>query len=219
MNVILISLLRHVLTGLGLSAVAVDENALTEFVRGINPNVALVLIVAGFGWSIWDKRRRAAVASSPTTPNGRPRPTLKILGATLLAAGLCAGCRSTPGPVEQQSLDRAAVILKTAVSDSVILGLSKDTNAVIYVRAVGSVLDTLIAEAHFKPRQIGSAVHDLPIKELNPEARIAINTLLGLYEVYWGDYVRGQVAGDRNALVLLTAIRDGIHLGLGGAGP
>lgn len=128
----------------------------------------------------------------------------------------CATTGGTPGVIDTNKLAKGAILLKTTVSSSIIVATEKDTNAVTYIKMVGGLLDAIIGGTDFTPQKLEKALSELNIKELKkPEARIAINTVLGLYEIYYGDYVRGRLEGNQTALVLLRAIRDGINQGLG----
>jgi len=140
---------------------------------------------------------------------------LLVLLSGIFGSGCATTGGSTPGTVDTNKLYKGAVLLKTTVSSSVIVAIEKDTNAVRYIQIVGGALDAIIGGSDYTPQKLEKVLADLKIKELQkPEARIAINTVLGLYEVYYADYVRGRIEGNQTAMVLLTALRDGIRQGL-----
>lgn len=131
------------------------------------------------------------------------------------------GCVTTgSGPINTNQLYKGAAILKMTVSASVVVATEKDTNAITYIRLIGGVLDAVISGTDYTPGTLSKAITALNIKQLQtPEARIAINTALGLYEIYYGDYVSGKINSNQTALVLLQAIKDGINQGLGPSPP
>ena len=140
--------------------------------------------------------------------------------SSLMTGCSTTGGSTTPGTIDTNKLQKGAILLKSTVSSSVIVATDKDTNAVVYIKMVGGLLDAIIGGTDYTPAKIEKAISELNIKELKkPEARIAINTVLSLYEIYYGDYVRGRLEGNQTALVLLGAIRDGINQGLGTPSP
>jgi hypothetical protein len=149
----------------------------------------------------------------------------KILSIVVVAfmaiavTSLTPGCFLLPktptGQVDPVAVDKAASVIKAVVADGVILACSKDKNAASYFNLAKAVLDTLIGGQDYTPATLSAALQGVPVKELKGvEARIAINTVTGLYGAFYADYVTGKVAGNAAALQLITAARDGIANGL-----
>ena len=145
--------------------------------------------------------------------------TVVIMTVALSVITLTPGCawfQKTPtGQVDPMALDKAAAVLKATIADGVILACSKDKNAASYFTLAKAVLDTLIGGKNYTPVAFSAALQDIPVKELKGvEAKIAINTAIGLYEAFYADYVSGKISDNAAALQLLTAARDGIVNGL-----
>jgi hypothetical protein len=116
--------------------------------------------------------------------------------------------------IDPAVVTRMATVLRTAVGDSVILAMEKSPNSVDYLVLGKTVLDAFIVGSNFSPTELRKSLQAISTKLQSAEARIAINTVAGLYEIYWGDYVRNRVAGNVAALELLIAARDGMVDGL-----
>jgi hypothetical protein len=152
---------------------------------------------------------------------------LVVLTAFLWVSGLSitvTGCTTTPSgtnttgsatnAVDPAVVTRMATVLRTAVGDSVILAMEKSPSSVDYLVLGKTVLDAFIAGSNFSPVELRKSLQAISTKLQSAEARIAINTVASLYEIYWGDYVRNRVAGNVAALELLTAARNGMVDGL-----
>jgi hypothetical protein len=149
--------------------------------------------------------------------------------ATLLSLSLVAvlltGC-VTPQPgqpaIDPQTIEKSAIILKTTVASAVTLAIDKTgPNARKYAEMGEAVLNTLLVStnaADYNPKVLQDRLTELPIKELkSPEAKVAVFGALGLYEAFYGDYVRARINGSTNAVIFLTAMRDGVALALASA--
>lgn len=141
----------------------------------------------------------------------------KLFSLAALCLSLTACGTLKPGaPIDPKAIEKSAVVFRTAVGDSVILAKDRNAGSAAYFALGKTILDSFITGSDFSPATLRKALQAIPVKELqSAEARIAINTIAGLYEIYWGDYVRGQVAGNAIAVKLLTAARDGLVDGLG----
>lgn len=145
-----------------------------------------------------------------------------LVGLTL-AATLLTGCVTTQPnqpAISPETIQKSAIILKTTVASAVTLAIEKSDgpNARKYAEMGEAVLNTLLVStnaADFHPKNVQDKLTALPIKELkSPEAKVAIFGALGLYEAFYGDYVRLRISGNTNAVIFLTAMRDGVSLAL-----
>ena len=129
------------------------------------------------------------------------------------------GCKSILGPagtpitiVDSNLVDKTSAVLKATVSGAVIIAVQKDANSVPYLRLASRIIDKSLAGGDTTPSTLEKSIGAVSVKELQgPEAKLAITAALGLYEVYWGEYVRSKIGGNYAATSLLTAVRDGIN--------
>jgi hypothetical protein len=135
------------------------------------------------------------------------------LGVLLLTTG-CATTNTggTPPPqITPEKLAKSATLLKGTVRAALILVIDKNgTNATPYIALTRDTLSVFIGGDDYTPEALLASLEQLPEKALKKaEVKLAISTVVTAYEVYWGDYVRGQVNGNVVATTLLTAVRDG----------
>lgn len=141
---------------------------------------------------------------------------ITLISALALAVVLGTGCATTnngtkPPPLTPEKLEKASVLLKGTVRSALILVIDKNgTNAVPYIALSRDALTLFIGSDNYSPDALLKSLSALPSKALQKaEVKLAISTVVSAYELYYGDYVRGQVNGDEVALKLLKAIRDG----------
>ena len=145
----------------------------------------------------------------------------KIGGCALalaLVTGSFTGCAvvrppSTPMTPEQRT-DKLALVLKNMVSDVVILAINdKNPDAREKIVKAREALNTLVQSTNTSPRDIVQSIAPL-LQDAKPEVRVAANTVVGVLEALWGDYVIDVTGGNENALKFLRAIVTGIDSGL-----
>lgn len=133
--------------------------------------------------------------------------TIKFL--FVLIAGLLVGCQT--GPSTPEGAARATILLRTTAANAVGLAVIKDAEGSTPVFQASLIfLDQLLSENVFDPEKLNG----FPIEGLGPEARLGVNSLLALYELYFSQHVTGRIEGNENARRFVTAIRDGIRIGL-----
>lgn len=122
------------------------------------------------------------------------------------------GCVTTnPSPDDQAvKIEKAAVLMKGTVRSALVLVIDKNgTNATPYIALARDTLSTFIGGTDFTPDALLNSLEALPVKALGkPEVKLAISTVVTAYEIYYGDFVRGQVDGNATAIKFITAIRD-----------
>jgi len=140
--------------------------------------------------------------------------------AGLISLGFLTGCATTNGTgVDQQTLNDSAIILRNAARNASALAISKKDDNKKYVQLAVATLDTFLVGNDYTPGALTKALEPL-IKEVKTvEVNLAINTVIDLYEVFYGRYVKSKVAANENALLFLKALRDGAQQGLTAALP
>jgi hypothetical protein len=138
---------------------------------------------------------------------------ISVLGLSvlLLSTGCVTPNGGTPPPPTAQQVEKAATLLKGTVRAALILVIDKNgTNATPYIALSRDTLSVFIGGSDYTPDALLNSLEALPAKALQkPEVKLAISTVVTAYEIYYGDYVRGQVNGNEVAAKLLTAVRDG----------
>jgi len=140
---------------------------------------------------------------------------ISVLGIGVLL--LTTGCvttnqgGTTPPVITPEKIDKSAVLLKGTVRAALIVVIDKNgTNATPYIALARDTISVFIGGADYSPDALLKSMEALPAKALQKaEVKLAISAVVSAYEVYYGDYVRGQVNGNEVARKLLTAIRDG----------
>lgn len=140
---------------------------------------------------------------------------LVLLPTTTLTTS-CVTITGTNGVaiIDTNKLEKLTAILKLAVSDAVVIA-AEDRKAETrgHILLARSILDGLLLSGKTTPSDVGAALA-AELKIAKPEVRLAINTALGLYEVYYGDYVKGKIDQNVYAAYLLKGAVDGIDRGL-----
>lgn len=136
------------------------------------------------------------------------------LGVLLLSTGCVTTNQggTTPKPaITPEQLDKSAVLLKGTVRAALIVVIDKNgTNATPYIALARDTISVFVGGTDYSPDALLKSLEALPAKALQKaEVKLAISATVSAYEVYYGDYVRGQVNGNEVAKKLLTAIRDG----------
>jgi len=145
-----------------------------------------------------------------------------IMSAVLALAVFSTGCVS-PGnggsggtnavPVlTGQQLTNSAILLRTTVRSAMLLVINKNgANAVSYTATARDALSLFLGGTNYTPGALQTTLQKLPVKELKSiEVQLAVSTIIGAYQIYYQDYVASQINGNTVAVVLLTALRDGL---------
>lgn len=145
-----------------------------------------------------------------------------IMSAVLALAVYTTGCVS-PGnggstgtnavPVlTGQQLTNAASLLRTTVRSAMLIVIDKaGTNASSYIALSRDTLSLFLGGTNYSPAALQASLQRLPVKGLkNIEVQLAISTIIGAYQIYYQDYVAGQINGNDTAVLLLSAVRDGL---------
>lgn len=141
----------------------------------------------------------------------------KKISGCVLALVMLAGCATNRAPLTQdQKIDRAARVLKVAVSSAVTIAADdrKQETRDKILRA-RTLVNELVVSKTIDPTSIVQSLAPL-WKDAKPEIRIAATSALGLLEAYFTDFVIDlpETEGGKNALKFLTAVVEGIDQGL-----
>ncbi len=154
--------------------------------------------------------------------NSYPSFWLKLI----LLAVLCSlfGCATAPGTKNSpwqnpQFVDNTAFYLKATVANGVVIAVDEDRNAKGYIELVRAVIAKVLVQPDRSPKSLEAALAGISVKELKGKyARLATANLSLAYELYWSQAVKAKL-DSTVAPQLLTAILDGIDLGLTGSAP
>lgn len=135
--------------------------------------------------------------------------TIKVFGLVCIFIIFCQGCASIGENANQPNKQDAAVILRTAARGAATVAISKDADNKTHVALALSALEVFLVGNDYTPGALTKALEPT-FKELkNPEIALALNTVIDLYDVFYGRYVKGQISRNETALLFLTALRDG----------
>lgn len=124
-----------------------------------------------------------------------------------LSFSLFTGCQ-TAQPVDPQSIQDSAVILKVAAKNTALLALRENEGNRQYIKLSVAALDTFVVAGKYAPGDLVTAFKPIVKEAQNTKIETAANTVLDLYEVFYGRYVKQKLATN-NAIVFLNALRDG----------
>lgn len=134
----------------------------------------------------------------------------------MISVSMFTGCATTPGTtgIDPQAIKDSAVILKNAARDASALAIAENAGNAKVVNLIVTGLDTFVVGTDYTPGALTKAISPLVKEVKDVKVNLAINTVLDLYEVYYGRYVKSQIAANENAVLFLTALHDGASQGL-----
>lgn len=147
-----------------------------------------------------------------------------VLG--LFAASiLLTGCASNPKPpagdgttvtnkppiISQQTLNDSAVLLRNAARNAAALAIQDNPDNRKYVALAVTTMDTFLVGADYTPGALVKAMEPVLKEVKDVRIALAVNTVTDFYEVFYGRYVKSQIAAaaNGNALLFLTNLRQG----------
>ena len=143
--------------------------------------------------------------------------TIVICAVALFALGGCASTPTDPSQpqAESQNLDEASTALRIASRGAATYAITKDAKNEQHVRLAVTVLDEFLVGNAYTPGALSDALKP-HFKELrDPGIKLAIDTALDFYQIFYGRTVRGKVGEQAAARLLITALRDGARDALG----
>lgn len=127
---------------------------------------------------------------------------------------LTTGC--TTINVDTNVVDTTAIILRGAARDGAIIAMQENPETKKYFQLATQVLSTFLTGKDFTPGAFQKALLEVNAEELaNPWVQIGVGTVIDLYQLYFGQYVKGKVNGDVIAKAFITAVQDGFNMALG----
>ena len=148
----------------------------------------------------------------------------KILASVALALALLVpasvlmtGCATTSGtPVYTvEKAQKTAAILKATAASGVVLAYTKDKNSTPYFKVAALALAKFITGSDLSPTALQLALQETSVREFKTvEAALAMNAVLGIYEVFWGDMVREKVTGNEPLKITVQGLIDGLLQGV-----
>lgn len=142
-----------------------------------------------------------------------------LLIVTLPVLVIAPGCATTSTPTTPvytvEKAHKVAAVLTSTARSGVVIAYTKDPNSTAYMKAVATGLATFVTSSDMSPGALQVALSATSIKELKTiEGQLALNTAIGIYEVFWGDMVRDNVSANVPAKVTIQGLIDGLLLGV-----
>jgi hypothetical protein len=140
-----------------------------------------------------------------------------IASCLILPVALTTGCKTVPGQSAYtiEKAQKVAAILKGTAASGVVLAYTKDPNSTPYFKAAALALGKFATGSDLSPTALQLALQETGIRELKtPEAAIAMNLVISIYEAFWGDLVRDQVSANPPLKITLQGLVDGLVQGV-----
>lgn len=140
---------------------------------------------------------------------------------TVTAPVAVTGCSifSGGGTNSTAQIDAAALILQNTAQGGALAAITPphgNTNNVVYFNAASQAIGLFLTGKDYSPAAFQKALIDIKVPGANDIwVQLAIGGVVDLYQVYFSQYVQGQVNGNYAAQALLTAIQNGFNLALG----
>lgn len=123
------------------------------------------------------------------------------------------GCTTTSGGsgpvVDQQTLNDAAIALRSAARVAATVAMQEKPEARQYIVLSVTVLDQFAVGENYEPGKLVEALKPVLKEVKDAKVAIAINTTTDLYEVFYGRYVKAKLYSNTNAYMFVKALRDG----------
>ncbi len=135
---------------------------------------------------------------------------------------LTTGCVSPGGAgtnvVNQGTIDATAVLLKGAAQAGALAAIQNDKGNAKYFELAADSISTFLTTTNYTPGAFQNALMGVIGNSgalTNAYVTIGIGTVIDLYQLYYGQYVKGQINGNAYAGEFLTAIQNGFYMALG----
>jgi len=143
-----------------------------------------------------------------------------LLLVALFALCVLTGCVTTPSGkhvMDAEKISKLAPALQATVSGAVIYAYTKDTNAVVYVALVRTVVQEFALSSDLSAANLRARINALPVKQLKTaEAQLVITPIISAYKAYGEQYVQAGIAENEGLKILLRAVSEGIADGEAG---
>lgn len=145
-----------------------------------------------------------------------------ITTLTVTAPVALTGCVSPgggSGTNNQAQIDATALILQNAARAGTVAAITPptgDTNNRAYFQLASQALGVFVTGKDYSPAAFQQALLDIKVPQANNVwVQLAIGATIDLYQVYFSQYVQGQVNGNMAAGTFLLAIQNGFNQALG----
>lgn len=139
--------------------------------------------------------------------------SVSFTGCATTAGNGTGGDTSTNKPpiITQQTLNDAAIVLRSAARNAAALGIQDNADNRKYVQLAVTTMDTFLTGNDYTPGALVKALEPVVKQVKDLRVALAVNTVTDLYEAFFGRYVKGQIANaaNGNALLFLTNLRQG----------
>lgn len=141
---------------------------------------------------------------------------LIMLAALAAVASLNTGCTTTGQP-NQAAIDATAVILRNAARSGAAIAIQQNPEDAKYFQLAADSMSTFLLATNYNPGAFQTALMAAVGTGVltNTYVSIGLGTVIDLYQLYFGLYVKGQVNGNEYAGQFLTAIETGFYQALG----
>jgi hypothetical protein len=142
-----------------------------------------------------------------------------IVAVTLTAPITLTSCVTNNGTNNAAQIAAAALILQNtarAGATTAITPPTGDTNNAVYFNLAAQAISTFLTGKDYSPTAFQAALTSINVPQLNNVwVQLGIGAVIDLYQVYFSQYVQGQVNGNATANAFLVAIQNGFNQALG----
>lgn len=154
------------------------------------------------------------------------RIAMTLAGLTALATPLfltapvaLTGCSTTGSTNNTAAIQAAAMILQNTTADAALVAMTPpqgETNNAAYFSAANQAIGLFLTGNDYSPTTFQADLVAIQVPgATNVWVQLAIGAVIDLYQVYWSQYVDGQVNGNYAAAALLTGVQNGLNQALG----
>jgi hypothetical protein len=131
------------------------------------------------------------------------------------------GCTTSSGGTTNNNvaIQAAATIIQNTAYDGAIIALTPpqgETNNAVYFQAANQAIGLFLTGNDYSPATFQADLVAINVPgATNVWVQLAIGAVVDLYQVYYSQYVEGQVNGNYAAQAILTGVQNGINQALG----
>lgn len=134
--------------------------------------------------------------------------------AAIAALAIATGCANGP-TVNQNTIDSTAVVLRGAARDGAIVAMQDNADTRRYFELAAASLETFLTGKDYTPGALQDLLMSITDQTYNPWVQISAGTVIDLYQLYFGQYVKGSLDKSAIAKAFITAVQDGFNQALG----
>lgn len=138
-------------------------------------------------------------------------PALIVISVTYTSLSLT-GCATTGPHQSQMSIERTAAIVRMSAQLGTYYAVKEEPEAQKWFMSAQTILTVLIRDKVLTPEQVRAALIGLDAE--NQDLIVPVMAALNIYDVFFADVTRQNLDKVTYLVPVLTALRDGIALGL-----